>query len=348
MYEIARRSTPDLKQLDPALKPEVREWVLGLRPIWAAAGLSLNEFVALNPIIDKSTISRWLSGKRVPGSNWFLDRLLGIVTDNGQPVTLGVREHLTRLQLRALESAHPHAYKVRLLQDQLAIAVTGRREAERYARALEEQLAEREREIQGLTEDNDRLRAAWNFEYQRLAGEIEQLTRDLDSARRRAAAAEGRCTGLGSILDLMEQAHPDRRQEGDHSHSVDWDSTALRLSLNDLNTVALHLPLDDLNTVALHLPLDDLNAVAFFLSGLLRLDLRDQAAALADRVVSDITARHRSPNGITTKHDGLLRVLATLNAHGLYNQADKLSCWMGYPNSHSRLTSHHSEGGRYS
>jgi hypothetical protein len=336
MYEIARRSTPDLNQLDPALKPEVREWVLGLRPIWAAAGLSMNEFVALHPIIDKSTISRWLNGKRVPGNHWFLDRLLGVVAGNGRPVTPGVREHLTLLQLRALESAHPHAYKVRLLQDQLAIAVTGRREAERYARTLEEQLAEREREIHGLTEDNDRLRATWNFEYQRLAGEIEQLTRDLDSARQRAAEAEERCMGLGSMLDLMDQAHPDQRQEGDHSYSVDRDSPVP------------HLPLDDLDAVDLHLPLNDLNAVAFFLSGLLRLDLRDQAAALADKVVTDITARHRSPGSITTTHDGLLRVLATLNAHGLYNQADKLSCWMGYPNNHSRPTGHPPEGGRYS
>jgi hypothetical protein len=303
MSEIARRSMP-----------EVEEWRRAVLPIWAAAGLSMTEFAADAPI-DKGSISRYLSGKRVPRDRWFLDRLLEIVARNGSPVTPEVRENLTRLQLRALEAAHPHAYQIRRLRDELAIAVTGRREAGRYAHGLEEELAEREREIQGLTEDKNRLRATLDFEYERLNGEIEQLTREVDFARRRAAEAEGRCMVLGSMLDLVDQTHPDQLQEGDHSYSVDWGS------------------------IVLYLPLDNLNAVALFLSVLLQLDLRDQAAVLADRVVAHISGRHYTPDD-TAKHDGHRRLLATMNAHGLYDQADKLSSWMGYPNSRRRLPRH--------
>jgi hypothetical protein len=54
MSEIARRSVLDLKRLDPALEPEVGDWLCAVRPIWAAAGVSMTEFTADAPI-DKST-----------------------------------------------------------------------------------------------------------------------------------------------------------------------------------------------------------------------------------------------------------------------------------------------------
>lgn len=145
---------------DVALEARVQAWVDELRELWAAAGLSMGQFATQAPI-DKGTISRYLSGKRVPRDSWFLDQLLAILADNGKPVTPDVREHLTQLQLRALEAVDPSAYKVRLLQDQLAIADTGRREAEHHAGGLEEQLAERNREIDKLTGRQHGLWAAW-------------------------------------------------------------------------------------------------------------------------------------------------------------------------------------------
>ena len=75
-----------------------------LREIWAAAGLSMNEFARLHPV-DKGTISRYLNGKRVPRDRWFLDELMAIQSVVGAPVTTQVRKHLTGLQLRALEVA---------------------------------------------------------------------------------------------------------------------------------------------------------------------------------------------------------------------------------------------------
>jgi hypothetical protein len=233
-----------------------------------------------------------------------------VLASNGYPVSPGLRTRLTQLQLRALEAAHPHAYKVRLLRDDLAVAVTARREAERYARSLEEQLAERERRIIELAEDATRQSAAWGSEYERLTEEIEQLTTQLAYATQRAAAAERRCAGLGSLLEHVDQTQPDEHQERDHLRSVDWDSAVSNL------------------------PLDDLNAVDHFLSVLLRLALRDQAETLANRVVTHITREQHSTRNIT-KRDGVLGLLATMRAEGLYDQANQLSTWMGFPTNHS-------------
>src|SRR5439155_4417433 len=137
MPDIARKSSAGLRPLDPGLSAEMLEWVGELRMIWAAVGLSMNQFATLHPI-DKGTISRYLNGQRVPRDRWCLDKLLTIQADYGRPVTPAVREHLARLQLRALEVAHPHEYRVRRISDELEIALTGKLEAERQTRALEE------------------------------------------------------------------------------------------------------------------------------------------------------------------------------------------------------------------
>jgi hypothetical protein len=204
MSDIARRSQADLKPLDPGLSAEILIWVSELRVIWAATGLSLNQFTALHSPIDKGTISRYLNGRRVPRDPWFLDKLLAVQADNGQPVTPAVREHLTTLHLRALEAAHPHEYRVRLVHDELKIALTGKREAERYARDLEGQLIERNRQVTELVEDKTRLQTAWDADYLRLTREINEITDQLGLARDRACEAEQRCQQLEDLLNHLD------------------------------------------------------------------------------------------------------------------------------------------------
>jgi EAL domain-containing protein (putative c-di-GMP-specific phosphodiesterase class I) len=211
--DIACESIAGLKPLRPGLSPEMLEWVSELRTVWAATGLSLNRFASLHPI-DKGTLSRYLNGQRVPGDRWFLDKLLAIRADSGKPVTPAVREHLTCAHLRALQTAHPHEYRVRMVSDELEIAVTGKVEAERYVRALEEQLAERNRQVQELAGDKGRLRAAWDADraamqagYDRLTREIDEITGQLRGAWERAVQAELRCRHLEDLLDHLD-AHP--------------------------------------------------------------------------------------------------------------------------------------------
>jgi len=259
---------------------------------------------------DKGTISRYLSGHRVPGERHFLDMLLTTLETYGRPVTPPVREYLTGLQMRALEAAHPHEYRVRLVKDELEVALTGRLEAERYARVLEEQLAERNREIQEITEDRNRLRATLDAEYARLVQEIEKLSQDLALARSRSARADHRCAELEAVLDLIDQAYSDKDQDVDDPPAItnaDWGSIASRV-----------------------LPVDDPYAVADFLSLLDRLRLREHAGRLADRVVQHFSGDWRhSPDGVV-KQDGLLPLLATMNRLRLYDQADRFSTLLGY------------------
>ena len=214
MSDIARKSPADLKPLASGLSAEVVDWAAELRVIWADIGLSMNQFASLHPI-DKGTISRYLNGQRVPRDRWFLDKLLAIQADYGQPVTPAVREHLARLQLRALEVAHPHEYRVRRVSDELEIALTSKLEAELYARALEEQLADRNRQVSELAEAKGRLRAAWaadrvamQADCERLTREIGQIAGQLHLARERTAQAERRCQLLEDLLDHLDAHIP--------------------------------------------------------------------------------------------------------------------------------------------
>jgi len=303
MPEVSCLPASALKPLDPDLRPEVRAWVGELRAVWQAAGLSMGQFAVLYPF-DKGTISRYLGGHRVPGDRHFLDTLLTTLESYGRPVTPDVREYLAGLQMRALEAAHPHEYRVRLVKDELEVALTGKLEAERYARALEGQLAERNREIQELTEDRNRLRAGLDAEYARLSREIEKLSADLALARSRSVRADHRCAELEAVLDLMDEASSGDGQEADVPYA-DWGRIASRV-----------------------LPLDDPHAVADSLSLLDRLGLRDHAGQLADRVIAHFSERRHSPDDM--KQDGLLPLLATMNRLRLYDQADAFSALLGY------------------
>ena len=203
MSNIARKTPADLKPSGFGLSAEVLEWQSELRVIWEAVGLSMGQFACLYGNIDKGTISRYLNGQRVPRERWFLDKLLTIQADKGQPVTPAVRDHLTELHLRALQTAHPHEYRVRLINDQLELALTGKLEAGRYARVLEEQLADRNRQVSELAEDKGRLQAAWDADYERLTREIDEITGQLHLARERSGQAEWRCQQLEDLLDHL-------------------------------------------------------------------------------------------------------------------------------------------------
>jgi hypothetical protein len=308
MSEVSCLPASVLKPLDPELRPEVRMWVDEVRAVWQATGLSMGQFAVLHPF-DKGTVSRYLSGHRVPGERHFLDTLLTTLESYGRPVTPAVREYLTGLQMRALEAAHPHEYRVRLVKDELEVALTGKLGAERYARALEEQLAERNREIQELTEDRNRLHATRDAEYARLVQEIEKLSQELALARSRSVRADQRCAELEAVLDLMDQAYSGQSQDADVPPAVpyaDWGNIASRV-----------------------LPLEDPYAVADFLSLLDRLGLRDYARQLADRVVAHFSDRRHPPDDMM-KQDGLLPLLATMNRLRLYDQADEFSALLGY------------------
>ncbi|TKK88111.1 hypothetical protein FDA94_14390 [Herbidospora galbida] len=202
MSEIARRPV-DLAPLSPELNPQVMVWAAELRTQFTALGMSINLFCRLHPI-DKGTVSRYLNGKRVPVDRWFLDRIIAMRASSGSQVTDDVRAHLIDLQMAALKVAHPHEYKVRKVSDQLEVAVTSWKEAERYAHTLENELTERSRLFHEIRAESESLRTGWNEDRIRFQREIIDLRQQLELARERARITEMRVLMLEELLDRLE------------------------------------------------------------------------------------------------------------------------------------------------
>jgi DNA-binding NarL/FixJ family response regulator/transcriptional regulator with XRE-family HTH domain len=337
MPGIARRTGADLRPLDPGLSAEVLDWVSELRVVWAAAGLSMNEFASVQPI-DKGTISRYLNGQRVPRDRWFLDRLLAIHADKGRPVTSAVREHLTGLHLRALEVAHPHEYRVRLISDELEVALTGRLEAERYARALEQRLAERSRQARELADDKRRLRVAWDTdrvvmqaEYDQLAREIGKMTAQLSLARQREDLARERCQHLENILDRLDipaaatDGHAAIRSPGDDPFYVvrRRPDALAALTQNELSILSLIAEGRSNQSIADHLRIS-------------RRYVEDCFSRIVHKLGLRTTDANDLPNGANK------RVLATLE----YLAATTQSAHPGSPSSSSHSVQKAREGGQ--
>ncbi|TDB91622.1 hypothetical protein E1264_01335 [Actinomadura sp. KC216] len=286
--------TPGFKALSPDLEPEVATWVRELRTIWTAAGVTMNRFAGRYPL-DKGTLSRYLNGKRVPRDHWFLNTLLAIQAEQGKEVSQEVRDHLTGLHLEALKVAHPQQYQVRMVSDELELALVGQHEAERYVRALQEQLADRIRQIEELTDQHGRLRAAWDddraamaAEKERLEREIAELEHRLQMAQERIAQTEHRCRHLEDILNRLQDGASDERFDSARNNTGSGSPAA---SVGDL-------------------PLTKPDIAAEVLGAFRKADARPQALALAARAADEVSVTS-DPGDVTR----LLEELRELEAH---------------------------------
>ncbi|MCA2178437.1 SpoIIE family protein phosphatase [Nonomuraea glycinis] len=211
MNEIARRPV-ELASLKPDLIPQVMAWAAELRTHFATLNMTISLFARLSHI-DKGAVSRYLSGERVPTDRSFLDQILAMRAGQGTAVTEEVREHLIELYLDALKATRPHEYRIQKVSDELAIAVTRWKEAERYAESLEYELSRRTHTIEGLSSENERLRAAWDRERTQHFDEIAELTERLKMAQNRVHQAEGRVQKLEELLDRLQPQHQHETDE---------------------------------------------------------------------------------------------------------------------------------------
>ncbi|WUI01952.1 hypothetical protein OHR68_09120 [Spirillospora sp. NBC_00431] len=307
MSEIARRGL-DLAPLSPELRPEVTAWAGELRSLFAALNVSIGLFSRLHPI-DKGTVSRYLNGKRVPTDRWFLDQILAMRASAGEPVTDEVHEHLIKLQMNALQTAHPHEYRVRKVSDELEIAVTSWREAERYAQALEQQLNERTRSYEGLLKETEHLRSAWDSDRLQHDQEIADLTVRLKRANDRARRAEQRVQVMEDLLDRLES----RDSAGSGLiDSTPTDPRALTSLLDSLRRVGADSQLarvtEDVNLLSLDL--GDVYAVTGLLDALRRINAHTQISELVERI-PEVPLHPGDLYGLA----GLLDALRRVEAH---------------------------------
>ncbi|MBO2445982.1 DivIVA domain-containing protein [Actinomadura barringtoniae] len=219
--ELARREDAGWRPLDQKLPPETQAWVTELRRMFRTTNMTVSRFAHLHQEIDKGTLSRYLNGKRVPRDRWLVDRLLEAqASANGVSVTERVREHVYDLQLQALSVAHPHEYKIRLVRDELELAVTRLNEGNQYAANLEEQLAERTLQVEALEREKQKLAAGWAKDRESFQAELDRLKVERDSLRHRLqtahqyqADAEQSCQRLEAVLEVLHDSEkPDTAQ----------------------------------------------------------------------------------------------------------------------------------------
>jgi transcriptional regulator with XRE-family HTH domain len=196
---------------------EIQVFAETLRVLFGALGMSLNRLAALLHS-DPGTVSRYLSGKRIPPPG-FIDGLCKAVYDaKGSLVTEPVRELVHEQFLVALRVHNPARYEVQRLTDMLQVAAQEKQQYEITVTALEEAIASRNDKIYELELEGRQLRSVWARTEELLEEEKkhrERLQQTMDtlhmevsglkarlvSAQRRAAAAEKRCRELESRLD---------------------------------------------------------------------------------------------------------------------------------------------------
>ncbi len=196
--------------------------------LFCALGMSLNRLAALLHS-DAGTVSRYLSGKRIPPPG-FIEGLCKAVYDaKGSLVTEQVHELVHEQFLVALRAHNPARYEVQRLTDLLQAAAQEKQQYEITVAALEDAIASRKDKIYDLELEGRQLRSAWDrtedlleeekkhrerlqYAMDTLYAEVSVLRSRLMSAQRRAAAAEERCRELEARLDfagalLLDEEH---------------------------------------------------------------------------------------------------------------------------------------------
>lgn len=225
---VACVSAQPLTPIPDTVPPEMRDFAETLRLLFGALDMSLNRLAALLHS-DPGTVSRYLSGKRIPPPD-FIERLCKAVYDiKGALITEQVEEHVHRQFLVALREHNPARYEIQRLTDQLQVAAEEKRQYEITVTALEEAIASRNERIYALEREGRQLRSAWartealldeeRNHRERLQQTIEDLYSEVSyfkeqllSAQQRATQAEDRCRELEARLDEAGALLPDDNQ----------------------------------------------------------------------------------------------------------------------------------------
>lgn len=210
-----------LQSLSPIpddVAPEIRHFAETLRMLFGALGMSLNRLAALLHS-DPGTVSRYLSGKRIPPPDFIAGLCKAVYDVRGSLITEQVQELVHEQFLVALREHNPARYEVQRLTDLLQVAAQERRQYEITVAALEEAIASRNEKIYALELEGRQLRSAWIrteglLEEERqhrkrleqtidsLYAQVSYFKEQLLSAQQRATEAEGRCWELEARLDV--------------------------------------------------------------------------------------------------------------------------------------------------
>ncbi|WP_159392358.1 hypothetical protein [Streptomyces niveus] len=226
----SRRQSACLSPLKEGLPADKRALAENLRALFGALSITVTRY-ALRRHLDKSSVTRYLSGDRVPPWD-FVAGLIGDVREVSAPLTPQAEAALRETHRAALK-ANRRSSAMQELQDELASADEETRRIRTRERVLEQALHDRERSLsesisrsQRLEMELDNQQLAHRADVALWEGEYEQLGRDCDDLREEMLhlqealavtraeliAAEVQCDRLEAELDAM--ARLEGRAEG--------------------------------------------------------------------------------------------------------------------------------------
>ncbi|MFJ2405343.1 hypothetical protein ACIOUE_29035 [Streptomyces xanthochromogenes] len=213
-----------LAPLKPDLGPEKRAFAEDLRRLFLTLDVSVRRY-AVRRHLDPSTVTRYLSGERVPP--W--DFVAGVVGDAAEelahPLTAEAEAALRELHRAALKASRRNT-EVQQLQDRLADADEEIRRIKTRQRALEDSLRDRHRRLSDIQrrclhaeEVVEKQRLIHSAELERWKGEYERLDTERDDlceqvlfleealtvARAELIAAEEECCRLENELENVQE-----------------------------------------------------------------------------------------------------------------------------------------------
>ena len=195
----------ELKPLRDDLPPAARQLADEMRDLLRVLGITLNRYAA-RKYLDHGSVSRFLSGERIPPWNFVHDLLVEATEHrDGVPPTRPVVEHLMRLRRSALEAGGSPSHQVQLLQDRLHDAD---REASRAAareRELREALQAAQHRAAELLVSEREARALVDVERDGHHTELALYEHDLTAERASGAALAGRIQALEEELRIAHQ-----------------------------------------------------------------------------------------------------------------------------------------------
>ncbi|MFF4223024.1 hypothetical protein ACFYZH_09160 [Streptomyces abikoensis] len=200
----------ELQAFGEGLSPEMRALAQALRDLFAGLEISERRYAARRSY-DSSTVSRYLSGQRLPPWEFALNLLNDVAETRGTVPTPETTEMLRALHHAALKAGKSPTHKVQLLQQQLAVADEDARRAAQRERWLEDTLRDREHRVRELQLQIGGFRTGPDpdADRARLLIEIRQLKQELEETREAHRQAEERC-------ERLERKLADAERQTDH------------------------------------------------------------------------------------------------------------------------------------
>jgi CheY-like chemotaxis protein len=217
----------ELRPLADELNDDCRAFAQALRTLFTGLGVSVRRYAARR-YRDAGTVSRYLSGTRVPPWEFVVELFADLATDHGAPPTTPTLEHVRDLHRRAVRPGVPAADGVQVLQRQLADADREARRATVQEDVLGDALLDRQHRIADLEVRLNLLEAQWTAERAstplpvdepgsaddllaergRLEEQVRALETELEETRLRVMLAESRCDVLERQLAIVEGPLP--------------------------------------------------------------------------------------------------------------------------------------------